>query len=301
MGPHAAMELTNSPATTAAAPEFWSAVPTPRATNTAAAMPTVIHASGLIADDPLNGGVLLEAEKHWRIGRLVEVPLGAETGRLYFLDRYEHSFTFGEPLMKRSPEERQRLLVRLDGMQRLVVAFYRGLLVLIMAAIIAAAGFVAILAPWGEGHQGEWFYFSIAVLLGLGWAVGQFIKLGRRHRKHQAPMELRSSGSGTPRVWEFRFGSEADAAADTAKASFSRSFGVPLASLSADVLPDESALDRLEAELAKGVELDDACRRVHPEYARWGRLQQKAYRMYVTARLADRGLGERDPASLSEE
>lgn len=228
-------------------------------------------------------------------------PLVPLPDKLYFLDRYEHSFTFDEHLMKWSPDERQRLSARLDGMQRSVVAFYRGLLVLIIAAIIAAASFVAISAPWGEGHQGEWFYFSIAVLLGLGWAVGQFIKLGRRHRQHHALVEFRSSGSGKARTWEFRFGSDAVTAADTANASFSRSFGFPLASLSADVLPDESALDRLEAELAKGVDLHDACRMVQPDYGNWSSLQQKACRMYVTARLADRGFGGRDAASPSEE
>jgi hypothetical protein len=95
--------------------------------------------------------------------------------------------------MKWSTEQRQRLLAKLDRMERTVVAFYRVLLTLIILVIVLAAVMVLIWRPWGAGHQGEWFYFSIAVLLALGWAVGQFIQLGRRQRKRMPPITFRAS------------------------------------------------------------------------------------------------------------
>lgn len=207
--------------------------------------------------------------------------------------------------MKWSAEERRSIAEKLDGMERAIVYFYRLLLGLVIAAILGAVVFVVIDRPWGSGHQGEWFYFSIAVLLALGWAVGQFISVGRRLPRRPS-MQIRSEGKADQRAWTFRleWGSlgkrEVSAAnADERVASFSRSFHVPLASLPSEVLPDDAALRCVKGELAKGVDLDDACRTVQPAYSDWGKFEQQAYRMYVTTWLDERRPADADDGACA--
>ncbi|MEX2120441.1 MAG: hypothetical protein WD847_12670 [Pirellulales bacterium] len=199
--------------------------------------------------------------------------------------------------MKWSTEERQQFLRGLDGFERIVVTFYRLLLGVIVAAVVAVVAFVIIRRPWGDGNQGEWFYFSIAVLLVLGWAVGQFVMLGRRQRREPPLASLRSSTEDGVRRWEFRFGrgageshQEPIASDDDVQFGFSKSFEVPLASLPAGMLPDEEALACLEREFQRGVPIDDACGLVQPAFADWNEREREAYRLYVTKLLDERRL-----------
>jgi hypothetical protein len=87
---------------------------------------------------------------------------------------------------------REELLQDLDATESVLVSVYRLMLGLVVAAVIAVVALVIIWRPWGAGNQGEWFYFAVAVLMVLGWAVGQFIKLDRRRRRRQT-----SSGTWT--------------------------------------------------------------------------------------------------------
>jgi len=109
--------------------------------------------------------------------------------------------------MKWSNEDRQGLLQTLDSVDRVLVAFYRVFLGLIVAAILAVVGLVIVWQPWGAGNQGEWFYFGIAVLLALGWVVGQFAMLHRRQRYRRSGVTVNSSAAEGSWSWTFRFGS----------------------------------------------------------------------------------------------
>ena len=149
--------------------------------------------------------------------------------------------------MKWSTEERQAFLTRLDGVQRVVVAFYRLLLIIVVAVVLAGVVFVIARKPWGAGTQGEWFYFSIAVLLILGWVTGQFVALGRRQRPGQPAVTFQASSDGVARTWNFRFGSAAPDSHESPSPSensvqyrFSQSFVIPLGTLPAEALPDEA-------------------------------------------------------------
>lgn len=108
--------------------------------------------------------------------------------------------------MKWSTDERQGFLRKLDAIESVVVTFYKLMLGLVIAAVIAVVVLVVTWQPWGAGSQGEWFYFSIAVLLVLGWAVGQFVTLDHRQRSPRPAVTLRSSAEGEVRTWEFRIG-----------------------------------------------------------------------------------------------
>jgi hypothetical protein len=90
--------------------------------------------------------------------------------------------------MNSSTDDRQRLLNKLDAAERVVATFYRLMLLVIIAVVIAVVGFVIVRRPWGDGNQGEWLYFSIGVLMVLGWAVGQFVMLSRRQRNRRSRM-----------------------------------------------------------------------------------------------------------------
>jgi hypothetical protein len=199
--------------------------------------------------------------------------------------------------MKWSTEERQQFLRGLDGFERVVVTFYRLLLGVIVAAVVAVVAFVIIRRPWGDGNQGEWFYFSIAVLLVLGWAIGQFVMLGRRQRRERPLASLHSSTEDGVRRWEFRFGRAVGESHENAgggdgefRFGLSKSFEVPLASLPAGMLPDEEALACLERELQRGVAIDEACTLVQPAFADWNEREREAYRLYVTKLLDERRL-----------
>jgi peptidoglycan biosynthesis protein MviN/MurJ (putative lipid II flippase) len=99
--------------------------------------------------------------------------------------------------MKWSTEERQGFLRKLDAIDSVVVTFYRLLLGLVIAAVVIVVVLVVIHRPWGDGNQGEWFYFSIAVIFVLGWAIGQLFMLDRRQRKRRPPVTW---------TWQFRCG-----------------------------------------------------------------------------------------------
>ncbi|MEX2560241.1 MAG: hypothetical protein WD403_10025, partial [Pirellulales bacterium] len=194
-------------------------------------------------------------------------------------------------------DEREEFLRGLDGVERVVAGFYRLLLGAIVAAVVAVVVFVTIRRPWGNGNQGEWFYFSIAVLLVLGWAVGQFVMLGRRQRRERPLASLHSSTEDGVRRWEFRFGRAAGESHENAggadgefRFGFSKSFEVPLASLPAGMLPDEESLACLERELQRGIEIEEACTLVQPAFADWNEREREAYRLYVTKLLDERRL-----------
>lgn len=112
-----------------------------------------------------------------------------------------------------STEKRDQLLDAVDRAEHVVTVFYRALLWLIIVAVVAVAVFGAVHRPWGEGHQGEGFYFSVAVVLVLGWAIGQFAWLSRRRRGRRGqgvPWTARSTRDRGAFTWEFRIGSNAD-------------------------------------------------------------------------------------------
>jgi hypothetical protein len=48
---------------------------------------------------------------------------------------------------------------------------------------------------------------------------------------------------------------------------------------------DQGTLDRARVSLADGLDLDDACRAVHPQYAGWDPFLQKAFRRALRASL----------------
>jgi hypothetical protein len=151
--------------------------------------------------------------------------------------------------MKWSSEQRDGFLNELNTAENIVVTFYRLLLGLIIGAVLGVVILVVKWRPWGAGSQGEWFYFSIGVLLVLGWAVGQLIALGRRQRR-QRPLDSSPSGLS--------------ASIGTVEFGISQRFDTPLASLPARILPDKQTLARFGTELQKDLDIDDVCRLIEP-------------------------------------
>ncbi len=206
--------------------------------------------------------------------------------------------------MSWTTEQRQEFVNKLDAVDRVVVTFYRLLLGLVLAAILAVVVLVIVRRPWGDGNQGEWFYFTVAVLLALGWVGGQYAMLRRRQYRARAnsPATFRANASTNPdgaRVWEFRIGQPVAATDESpntddpsTRFEFSRSFEIPLASLPAAVRPTSESLACFQAELNRGVPIDNACRLIEPAYAGWNALQQSAYRHLVTSLLDQ----DREPA-----
>ena len=198
--------------------------------------------------------------------------------------------------MKWSTDDRQQLLGLLNTVESVVITFYRLLLWLVIAAVAAVVAFVVKERPWGDGTQGEWFYFSIAVLLVLGWAMSQFVMLSRRQRNpwpELGPSVLQSKGPG---AWEFRFGSPPNATSQSLPSNddpgcqmISKSFGIPLTTLEI-AQPPEKILVGLRRELERGLSLEQACQLVEPAFADWSGIEQHAYLLYVKHLLSGESL-----------
>ena len=195
--------------------------------------------------------------------------------------------------MNWSTESRQSFLRGLDAVDRVVVVFYRVLLALIVVAILVVAGYVAVQKPFGAGNQGEYFYFGMAVLLALGWAVGQFAFLERRRRRTWPAVTLGSSVQDGAYTWQLQLGGPTlkanENAGDGLQFGFSRDFIVPLTSLPAGIVPDEAALALLKREIERGVPLEEASTLVQPKFAEWSGLQRKAYCLLVNSLLNQQG------------
>lgn len=191
--------------------------------------------------------------------------------------------------MNWSTESRQSFLRGLDAVDRVLVVFYRMLLALIVIAVLVVAGYVAVQKPFGAGNQGEYFYFGIAVLVALGWAVGQFAFLERRSSRTWPAVTLDSSAQDGAYTWQLQLGGPTPKANENAggglQFGFSRDFTVPLTSLPAGIVPDEAALAFLKREIERGVSLEEASTVIQPQFAEWSGLQRKAYCLLVKSLL----------------
>lgn len=197
--------------------------------------------------------------------------------------------------MQWSNDERQRFINVLDGFERVIVFCYRMMLVLIILAVVGFTAFVIVRQPFGAGNQGEWFYFGVAVLFVLGWAMGQLFISGQRQPLPNAVLSLFSNQSTDgARTWQLQFGSlptgaeQTNPPADSTLTLISQCLEIPLASVTREMLPDDAAIASIEYELERGTSLEDACRYVQPHYDEWNSLQQHALTLYVSRVLEQR-------------
>lgn len=197
--------------------------------------------------------------------------------------------------MQWSHNERRRFIDMLDGIERVVVTFYRLLLVLIILTVVGFTAFVIVRQPFGAGNQGEWFYFGVAVLMVLGWAMGQLFSTGQRQAMPNAVLSFFSNrlpdGAHT---WQLQLGApptsddHLNPPPDGSRAIISEGLEIPLATVARELLPDDTAIATIENELDRGTSLEDACRYVQPHYDEWSSLQQRAFTLCVTRVLEQR-------------
>jgi hypothetical protein len=192
-----------------------------------------------------------------------------------------------------STNDRLRLLSKLAGVERLVLKGYRLVLGLLIIAIVVGAAAVVEMKPWGPGHQGEWIYFGAAALLALGWAAIEYVRVRRRQRKSESRLNFRSIiTEGGDQQWELRWGADRSPdrdADDGYGLQFSSELPAAAIELSQHELPDKAALQAIEAELDRGVALNDAIQLVEPAFGERTALWQRACRLYVVHRLNQQG------------
>jgi len=192
-----------------------------------------------------------------------------------------------------STDARMQLLSKLNVVEGIVLALYKFILGLLFIAIVAGTVAVIVMKPWGAGNQGEWFYFTIAVVMALGWVLTKFAGVRHRQRELKIPIHVTSTGGDGAHTWEFRWGGSAESGKGGEGPSgihlkFSSLLPGPVVELTNDKLPLDSALQAIEAEVARGAELDNAIALVDPKFSDRPPLEQHAYRMYVTHRLNER-------------
>lgn len=130
-----------------------------------------------------------------------------------------------------STENAVRVLGALNLVERAVVRVGRLLLLLLIGGVLALTAYLVMNPPWA-GHQGEWFYYGIAVVLVLGWAVSWYVALGRRLDRPSLPFSIESRRDNDAWVWRFQWGANptGDAAREDdggLRFRFSRTFERP--------------------------------------------------------------------------
>lgn len=216
--------------------------------------------------------------------------------------------------MRESPKQGTRLLQQLDSVERSVVGVSRGLLWIALLGVLALVAAVIVTRKRGGTTQGEYFYFGVAIAVVLGWITTQFARLRSRVRPTGASRNLEGAGptgqiarhvrdSGpvplegdTGFEWsrEFRLDMGPGENTDVPQTpggmpfTFSHGFEFPLASLPADVVPDDATLDVIAAALERGERLEHLCAAVQPAYNEWDAMARQAYRFLIEAILEDR-------------
>jgi hypothetical protein len=104
-----------------------------------------------------------------------------------------------------STEHALHVLGTLNVVERAVVRVGRLLLLLLIGAVLILTGYLVMNPPWA-GHQGEWFYYGIAVVLVLGWGVGQYVALGRRLNRPPPPISIESRRDQDAWLWRLQWG-----------------------------------------------------------------------------------------------
>jgi hypothetical protein len=214
--------------------------------------------------------------------------------------------------MRWSPEKRTRIFETLDSTERLLIVLMRVLLWVALLGVMALVVIAIVTRRPGGNTQGEYYYFGAAAIIVVSLILSRFAKLrareremaSRLHRGSDAspPWTVTSSTDSVPlpderghtrvRSWKFSFGHPPDAgeSADDVATTFnlSRSFNIPLASLPADVVPDDATLDAAAAGLQRGESLDDVCASIEPSYRGWSGMQRQAYRFLIESSLGTR-------------
>lgn len=176
-----------------------------------------------------------------------------------------------------SDDRREALFRKLDYIEAIFATIGRAIFGVMMIAIVAVAVIVFVNRPLGAGNQGEYFYFGVIVLLALGWTWSQYVSVRRRLQR------LRGEEPDQPSVVDW-LGLLAAAKGSQKIARTTDGWTAEISDrceLAREDLPDEATLDKLESDVAAGVDLDVACRLQHPKYTAWSALQQHAFRFYV--------------------
>jgi hypothetical protein len=105
------------------------------------------------------------------------------------------------------PEDRAKLLNTLDSVERVLSIVYRLLMLLIIAAVGLASGWVFIDKSLGPGNQGEYFYFAVLALFVFGWALSSVVQASQRQKRIQLPkVRVETKVRDDGRAWKLAIG-----------------------------------------------------------------------------------------------
>jgi hypothetical protein len=130
-----------------------------------------------------------------------------------------------------TPQQRLQFLENLASTRRVLTSVYRAMIVAVIVGVLAISLWVYLWRPLGAGHQGEYLYFTVGALFGLGWAINELFRTRRRRCGRVLPnVEFRSTGVDGGNVWEFRLGPASGRAVppSSTRFEFTSSFSPPL-------------------------------------------------------------------------
>jgi hypothetical protein len=184
---------------------------------------------------------------------------------------------------------RRRLEAWLDGVDAVATTIYVVLVAVVVGGVLGV--FFYILWHWDGswGTQGEGFYLIVAVLLVVGWAMGELAWVMRRRRRSawtfddgsELPLpRIDITGDGVKATWGA--GAAADAAGAPSKPwrfSFSRS---PVRTFSIDA----AAVTTARAARAEGRSWTEISRVINPDWDRLGPIERALFERALEAAVA---------------
>jgi hypothetical protein len=176
--------------------------------------------------------------------------------------------------MQSSSNDRRAFLRKLDAIEHFFATGGRLISGLVIAAVLAAAAYVFVKRPLGAGHQGEYFYFSVVVLLVLGWAVGQYLSFNQRLQR------LKGETVEEPMP---NLGLLQALLPGGAQTTFAFSGTLP-----PETIPTDEALTRFQTEIEHGTPIDEACSKLQPQYGGWNIQERCAYQLLLEGLLNER-------------
>lgn len=167
----------------------------------------------------------------------------------------------GSPMQSRNVD-RSRLLIRLNFVERILLAVYQFVLGSLILGIFVGVAAVMHFKPWGAGHQGEWYYFAVAVMLALGCLGARYVAVRRRYRAIGRASQITANGRNFAQGWDVRWhGGEPESTDNNAvEMRFRFSWSPPslVTEGPEEGSPRDADYGGVEAERLRGVALDDA-------------------------------------------
>jgi hypothetical protein len=174
------------------------------------------------------------------------------------------------------PEERRRFIEQVNDLRSGLYVFYRYLLYVLILCVTGFAIYLYVRFSQAPNRAFLEAYFGIGYAVFLLFAIGQLLAL--RPRRSVSQLVTKDSQID-PETGAGRFSLRLELPGDDA--GFPLRLGTKLLSVPKEDRPDDATLEKAEAYLSQGRDLETICRLLNTEYLQWSVPEQKVYQAYL--------------------